>query len=188
MPRGSSSRNTLPELLVLRQLFLYNPETGELKNRDRPNEMFSSERAAKSWRTQFLGKIAGSLVKKDSNSYWQIEIFNNKYQSHRIIWKLYYGEDPPEIIDHIDGDGSNNKINNLRAATVFQNGWNAKKGSRNKSGYKGVSFNTERNKWRAAICINKKTILIGYYSTPEEASLAYQKASAQYHGEFYNPT
>ena len=188
MTRCQSDRRILPELDLLRQILSYDPATGYITYLDRPNDMFSSDRAANSWRTQYLGERAGSNITRDGRTYCQIELFNVKYNAHRLAWKIYYGEDPPDIIDHIDGDGSNNKIENLRAATIFQNGWNAKKSSRNKSGYKGVSFNTQRNKWRAAIHVNKKTILIGYYSTPQEASEAYQKASAAYHGEFYNPT
>ena len=182
------SRISLPDLDTLRQLLSYNAMTGDIVFLDRPNDMFTTERAANSWRTQFLGEVAGSLVTRQGKTYRQIELFNVKYLAHRLAWKLHYGVEPPETIDHVDGDGSNNKICNLREATTSQNGWNVKRGARNKSGFKGVSFNTEKNKWRAAIHVNKRTILIGYYKTPEEASEAYQKASVQYHGEFYNPT
>lgn len=183
-----SSRLILPDAEFLRQVFRYDEETGFLYYLDRPDETFTSRRAANSWRANFCGEMAGCVIKYDGREYVQIQLYGKKYVAHRIIWKMYYGSEPPEIIDHADGNGTNNKIDNIRAATIFQNGWNVKKSSRNKSGYKGVSFNKERNRWRAAIRVNKKDILIGYYSSAKEASEAYQKASAKHHGEFYNPT
>jgi hypothetical protein len=151
--------------------------------------MFADERCHKIWTTKFCGEIAGSVFpSKDGKYYREVTFERNKWRAHRVIWKMHYGTEPPEIIDHIDGDGTNNRIENIREATVYQNGWNVKKNSRNKSGYKGVSFNKEKNKWRAAIRVSGKDILIGYYKTPEEASTAYQKTSAAHHGSFYKPT
>lgn len=183
-----SSTITLPDVGLLRQLFRYDPENGNLYYLERPDEMFSSERAANSWHTQHCGNMAGSAILKEGRTYVQIQFFKKKYLAHRIVWKMHYGTEPPPIIDHIDGDGTNNRISNLREATIYQNGWNTKKSSRNRSGYKGVSFNTERNKWRAAMRINGRDILVGYYKSREEAAAAYQKAAAAYHGDFYNPT
>lgn len=181
-------RIVLPNIDTLRQILTYKPETGQLIYLDRPDDMFSNTRAANSWRTQFLGEIAGSFVTREGRTYCQVEILKKKYLAHRIIWKMYYGEEPPETIDHIDGDGTNNRIPNLRQATSYQNGWNSRKNARNKSGYKGVSYNSEKNKWRAAICVNKKTILLGYFLSPEAAFEAYTKASISYHGDFYKET
>lgn len=188
MNNYNSIRKELPEAELLHKIFFYDQETGILTYADRSDDMFLSTRSAKSWRTKYSGQIAGSIVEYDGRKYIQIQLYKEKYVAHRIIWKMHYWKEPPEILDHIDGDGTNNRISNLREATIYQNGWNAKKSSRNKSGYKGVSFNREKNKWRAAIRINKRDILIGYYKSIEDAAQAYQKASAQYHGEFYNPT
>lgn len=183
------SIKTLPDAEFLRQLFIYDEETGNLIWQPRPESSFSDARSYKSWTTQFCDEIAGSVVcDKDGNNYREIQYKKTKWRAHRVVWKMHYGTEPPEILDHIDGDGTNNRIENLREATVQQNGWNVKKSSRNKSGYKGVSFNKEKGRWRAAIRVARKDILIGYYKTPEEAYAAYQKASAAYHGEFYNPT
>ena len=113
MTRCQSDRRILPELDLLRQILSYDPATGYITYLDRPNDMFSSDRAANSWRTQYLGERAGSNITRDGRTYCQIELFNVKYNAHRLAWKIYYGEDPPDIIDHVDGDGSNNKIENL---------------------------------------------------------------------------
>lgn len=179
------TRKILPDVETLRQLLDYNPETGILTWKARDETICPDDRVRKSFNTQFAGKIAGSVRSSDRLHYYEIQISPfGKFFSHRIAWKMHYGEEPPEIMDHVDGNGLNNKINNIRCATKFQNGWNAQKSSRNKSGYKGVSFNTEKNKWRAAIHVNNKTRLIGYFSTPEEAGEAYKKEAAILHGEF----
>jgi hypothetical protein len=176
---------TLPDIDVLRQLFLYVPETGELIWRMRDESICTDERSCNSFNSQFAGQVAGTKRKNEGNYYIQVQILEyGQFQAHRLVWKLHYGVEPPPIIDHIDGDGLNNRIDNLREATIQQNGWNAKRNSRNKSGFKGVSFNTEKNKWRAAIHVHGKTKLIGYFSTPDAAGEAYKKEAAILHGDF----
>jgi len=175
----------LPDTCLLSQLFDYDKESGWLFWKSRPLSMFVDKRSFNIFNTQFAGERAGSIKRKQSgNCYIEINLLGKSTLAHRIVWKLHYGTEPPLIIDHVDGDGTNNKIENLREATIHQNGWNAKKSSRNNSGYKGVSFNTEKNKWRAAIHVNGKTRLLGYFSSPEEASEAYKKASMELHGVF----
>ena len=180
---------TLPDVETLRQLFIYNAETGDLIWRERPASFFPDARSHKSWTTQFCGKIAGCITAvKDGKIYRDVHYKKQRWRAHRVVWKMHYGTDPPELIDHKDGDGTNNRLENLRTADICQNGWNVKKSSRNKSGYKGVSFSVEKKRWRAAIRVMRKDILIGHYNSPEEASAAYQKAAAAYHGEFYKQT
>lgn len=179
------TRKILPDADTLRQIFEYNPETGQLFWRVRDADSCPDKRTRNTFNAQFGGKIAGSRVKKERNYYFQVQISPyGTFFAHRIIWKMHYGTEPPEIMDHADGNGLNNKIDNLREASIFQNGWNAQRSSRNKSGFKGVSFNTEKNKWRAAIHVNGKTKLLGYFSTPEEAGEAYKKEAAAVHGVF----
>ena len=88
------------------------------------------------------------------------------------------------IIDHINGNPLDNRKCNLRIATPTQNNMNMKKRSDNISGYKGVGWQKKRNKWRARITINKKTIELGYFNTIEEAIKARQKAEEEYFGEY----
>ena len=75
-------------------------------------------------------------------------------------------------IDHIDNNGFNNSISNLRWATSQENSHNAKLSQRNSSGVKGVSFDKKENKWRAQIQIDGIKIHIGYYLTLEKAKEA----------------
>jgi hypothetical protein len=99
---------------------------------------------------------------------------------HRLIM----GKPCEFQIDHIDGDGLNNRRCNLRLATKAQNAHNSRVRSDNKSGYKGVSWNKKAGKWVAQIQINTKTKYLGLFTTPEDAYAAYCKASAKFHGDF----
>ena len=103
---------------------------------------------------------------------------------HRIIWKMHFGEIPQgKILDHIDTNRGNNRIENLRIATVSENGRNAFVSSKKKSKLpKGVSKSGRR--YCAQIKINYKTTRLGSYSSIEEASQAYQDAAQRLHGEF----
>ena len=88
------------------------------------------------------------------------------------------------MTDHINGDGLCNRRSNLRAATIEQNNQNAAKPRTNTSGIKGVTWDRQRNKWRATISVGSKGVHLGYFSTPDDAAAVYAKASAKHHGEF----
>jgi hypothetical protein len=99
---------------------------------------------------------------------------------HRVIMDA-----PPNMqVDHIDGDGLNNRRSNLRLATVAENHRNLRKPSNNTSGYKGVSWRKDRSKWRAAIRVDGRLITLGTFDCPQRAHVAYCEASARLHGEF----
>jgi len=92
---------------------------------------------------------------------------------------------PPDgyVIDHINGEGLDNRRANLRFATVAQNAWNSKK--RNpRSGYKGVCFDKQKHLWRAAIVCHRKRIHLGYFKNKIHAARAYDFAAKKYHKEF----
>lgn len=107
---------------------------------------------------------------------------------HRVILarKLERPLRKSELVDHIDGDGLNNRRNNLRPATNAQNVRNSRKRTTNTSGFKGVSWNKEHRKWRAEIMARGKKKFLGLFNTAEEAHKAYCEAAEQLHGEFAN--
>lgn len=88
--------------------------------------------------------------------------------------------------DHIDGNGLNNQRSNLRVCTHSQNHANVNKTRRNKSGFKGVFIEIRQQKimWSAGITVNRKSISLGTYPSPEAAARAYDNAARQYFGEF----
>lgn len=128
------------------------------------------------------GTKAGSLL-IGKNTYIRLRIEDKDYLAHRIAWLFVTGQDPLEfLVDHIDGNGCNNAIANLRLATNAQNSQNQKCNKTNISGYKGVSF--KQNNWEASIWAHGKRRWLGCFPTPELAHMAYCKAAAELHGDF----
>ena len=109
----------------------------------------------------------------------------NATKRHRVfIHNVIMGNSKGLFVDHIDGDGLNNRRCNMRLATRAQNMRNQKKNSRNTSGLKGVSFDKRREKWYAKIKLNRIEKFLGYFASPEEAHAVYFAASRELHGEF----
>lgn len=100
---------------------------------------------------------------------------------HRVIMGI---SDPKVQVDHRNGDGFNNQRSNLRDATQSQNRCNMGFPKTNKSGYKGVSWKANCNKWVAQIRINNKKLHLGLFSCPILAAVRYDQAAKEYHGEF----
>lgn len=117
------------------------------------------------------------------DGYVSLVIERRRYLLHRMIW-LYVHGDCPAIIDHIDGNPSNNALSNLRAATHSQNMANRPPQKNNSSGVKGVSFDRARNRWTASLTQNRKLINLGRFQTKAEAVAARRSAEEKYHGEF----
>ena len=88
------------------------------------------------------------------------------------------------FIDHIDGNGLNNKRNNLRIVTHTQNMFNRRLRVDNASGFKGVFWHKHTKKWASEIVANKIRHHLGYFKTPEDAHAAYIAAAKKLHGEY----
>ena len=121
-------------------------------------------------------------AKPSSSGYLSIETFavtgrRERYLVHRVLWSLYHGEDLGNAeIDHIDGDKTNNSIYNLRLATPSQNQYNRKQ--------KGFYWHKNDKKWRACINIDGVRTVIGSYTCPLLARLAYVDKSKEIAGAF----
>ena len=127
-----------------------------------------------------LNQEAGCHKEK---GYFHIGIDGTNYLLHRLIFCMHYGY-MPEFVDHIDGNPSNNKIENLRAATRSQNNCNSKIQKNNTSGIRGVSWHKTKNKWQVRCQANKKNINLGYFEDFELAEFVAQEARNLYHGEY----
>lgn len=130
------------------------------------------------------GSVAGSVwTKPNGRKYLIIVIGKRNYYAHRLAWLYVHGEWPTDQVDHIDGNGLNNAISNLRAATAAENCRNRGANSNNKTGLKGVHL-SRPGKWRASLRIGNRLKHLGYFSDPAEAHAAYCAAAAEAHGEF----
>lgn len=87
-------------------------------------------------------------------------------------------------VDHINGDGLDNRRENLRLVSPSENMRNRPAPKSNKSGYKGVSFYKSRGLWQAQIQVEGKKKTLGYFSSPEVAFSAYCQAAERLHGQF----
>lgn len=128
--------------------------------------------------------LAGSI---NFEGYSQITIMGCNYYCHRIAYMLIHSIDTLSseiILDHADGDKSNNRPDNLRLANKSTNGMNRGKQSNNSSGFKGVSFRKDRNKWLAKITKDGKAHHLGLFDSKEKAALAYRQAASEIHGKF----
>lgn len=89
-------------------------------------------------------------------------------------------------VDHINGDGLDNRRENLRPCNASTNMQNSKIRIDNRSGYRGVGLHKATGKWRARIKTPSGEVGLGYFNTKEAAALAYNAAAKKYFGEFAN--
>jgi hypothetical protein len=162
-------------------------DTDELTVQDVRN-LFSYEDGHLYWRKKTnnfmrLDRPAGSSAGR-SDSYKIIRINKRGYLAHRLIWLHVHGFWPSEYIDHIDGDKTNNRVENLREATRAENMRNKMRYANNTSGLKGVHWYRAGNKWRATIKAGGKQKYLGSFDCKAAAYLAYVVASNEAHGEF----
>lgn len=110
--------------------------------------------------------VAGGI---HSKGYLKLGFLGKQYLVHRVIWLLNFGNWPIYEIDHINGDRTDNRINNLQDVTTADNGRNKKIPSTNSSGHIGVIWDSARNKWRSELQINGKKKTLGRFDSIEEA-------------------
>ena len=129
-----------------------------------------------------VGSRAGCVA---SDSYRVISISGTILYEHRFIWLINYGEWPDCQIDHINGDKSDNRISNLRLASVSENAENRCSYRNSKSGLMGASKVKGYDLWASKIVKNGNKIHLGYFKSPESAHAAYVKAKMCIHK--FNP-
>jgi len=115
------------------------------------------------------------------NGYCRTRIGNQTYSLHRMAWAYVYGRWPADQIDHINGDRSDNRIENLREANAYENGQNLKKKKHNKSGFIGVTWHKKQKMWCAQIMYMRHQNHLGFFDSPEAASKAYLEAKSKLH-------
>lgn len=162
---------------ILRQLIDYNPETGAMTWRMRPDSLFRPDgrRDAKAnaacWNSKNAGKPA---LASPRNGYLCGRLFDKTVSAHRVAWAIHYGKWPSDCIDHINGNRADNRISNLRDVSIAENNRNETLRKNNTSGVTGVSWETRRLKWQARI----RNECIGYFNSKEAAIAARKQAEA----------
>lgn len=150
------------------ELFVYDPESGELRWKVKRGKMLPGSRAGCS------RPDGRRSVRVD----WVI------YLEHHIIWLLMNGSWPHDQIDHRDLNRSNNSAGNIRVCSNGQNNANRRVRPDSVSRIKGVRFDGRRGHWVAHITKDWKLRYLGSFVTAEAAAEAYKKAAKALHGEF----
>lgn len=166
MARGNKH---IPE--GIRDEYSYNPDTGEIiKTKYVPKSILK------------VGDVATSLAY--NRNYYKLGYKGKDYLQHRVAWFLYYNEQPPRVIDHKDGNGLNNAIDNLRASDDSTNMMNIHVTAKSTTGIKGVMPVRGGKLFRAEVCIEGKRY---QKHSKDVTSLEQwvQDKRKELHGEFY---
>lgn len=151
-----------PSLKTLHSLFDYEPASGKLVR-------------IKSSRVDMVGAVA---------HHRQVEIFGKRYMTTHVIWAIVHGVWPKELIDHIDGDQTNNRLANLREATAAQNQWNKLHKGKLPTGVVFKSDAKRAKPWAVRFRWHGTKFHFGSYATKEEAIEVANRERAKLHGEF----
>lgn len=165
---------TLPNKRYLNECFILNKD-GLLVWRDRPIHHFGIASKQSKFNKTWAGKMAGCDM---GAGYYAVSVDSKRYKAHRLIYQMVHGDaDEYSHIDHINGNPSDNRIENLRGATASSNAVNFK-GSRidSLSKVRGVSWNRRNKKWEASANYLGQRFYLGLYSDLKEAAkVAYDK-------------
>ena len=160
--------NVLPDLNVINSLFEY--KDGVLLNKIHRKQSRAGSEAG------FLHKTTG---------YRYVKIDGKPHGVHRIIFFMCTGLQP-NIVDHINGNPIDNRIENLRISNCSQNMHNRSINKNNTSGVKGVSWIASKNSWVAQIGVNGKRKTLGCFNTKELAAEFLELAREMLHGVYAN--
>ena len=152
---------------------------------DYKRRLFVDENGTVRWRTgRRQGEIAG-YVKRRRNAvvYRSVGVdHTTTILAHHLAWFLQTGRWPTQQLDHVDGNGLNNKLENLRESSQLQNTWNSTL-RKSKHGYRGVE--RKCGKWYAHFYFGYKKKHLGTFSNILDAARAAEKLRQEQQGHFY---
>jgi hypothetical protein len=180
--RGKMKQRLDPR--VVNDLIDYDPETGIMTYKYRSASYFDCEDSSRSpewraarWNSRHAGKPAFTCYKQGylcGTLLWQA------VSAHRIAFCIFYGAWPEGQVDHINGNRSDNRIDNLRSVSQLDNSRNMRLNANNKSGTAGVYWNKLERKWKARINTGTARISLGSFRDLEDAIEARKNAEAKY--------
>jgi HNH endonuclease len=153
--RANEAKERALSANALREILTYNPQSGFFVRKT----MVGSRGA--------VGQIVGSL---HHSGYLHVWIGKYQYLLHRLVWLWMTGDWPVEQIDHINGDKSDNRWSNLRAATHGQNKRNSRLSKNSTSGYVGVSYFRSNRRWYSYLTLNGKKVFVGFFKNAIDAA------------------
>lgn len=154
---------------------------------ERLNELFAlREDGALVRKVSRGGEPKGSIAHgcPDGKGYKTVRVERKAILLHRLVFALHNGRWPLGLVDHIDGNPSNNHPSNLREADKSANAHNAKRRKDNASGFRGVSHHRASGRWYAELSAGGKRIFRKSFATARQAAEAYVLESLEHHGEF----
>ena len=143
---NSASVRDNPDVWIkyLKECFKYNSENGILTWQKRPAAHFLRVKDKRRHDSTLAGREAGHVIKRRKTFYRRVKILGATVEAHIIIWLINYNTLPSGDIDHIDGNGLNNQLSNLRD---YDNHKNKIIPDNNKTGIVGVYWNSKKNRW-----------------------------------------
>lgn len=138
------------EIIALREALAYDAHTGCLTWRvDRPRSHFATMNAYHTYLGRFAGTAAGAVHRTKTGNYISVRVNSKLYLAHRLIFAMLYGCWPEDLVDHLNGNGTDNRLENLRKVSRIENNRNCAMKHNNTSGYNGVYFHTTAGRWAA---------------------------------------
>lgn len=160
------------------KLFRYDAITGDLRWTDDVSVLSQYMKSIGVKRMR--GRVAISKLDGARTQYLWIRLRGKKMYVHRVVWLLCRGEYPKDFIDHVDGNGLNNRIENLRDVPKTENARNMRRNKRNSSGHIGVG-RWKNGKWFARVTSrDQERIYLGTFESMDDAIAARVKASAEH--------
>ena len=156
----------------LKEVLAYDPETGDFRWLPRPGN------------APFNARSAGKLAGHRAGDYWRIRFDGRNHAAHRLAWLYVHGRLPKGDVDHRDGNGLNNRIDNLRACkTKSQNRANQRMPQRRDHPV-GCCWIESRKKWQVYIGARGKRVFVGLFTSRDAAERAYVDMAEELHGTF----
>ncbi len=148
--------------------FSYDPDTGVISWKKKPNRNIP------------VGRAAGFEFVTDYTTYIRIMLNGRAVFAHVVAFVCMTGRRPVGEVDHVSGDGTDNRWSNLRDVTHAENLRNQRLNARNKSGVMGVDFHCAARKWRARIIVDKHEHHLGTFASRGEAIAARKIAEVRF--------